>query len=295
MPASSAKEKCFVIMPISDPQGYADGHFKKIYEQIFKPAIEEAGYFAHRVDYDKSSGLIQAKIIKDLVEAPMVLCDLSTRNPNVLFELGMRQAFDKPVVLVQEAGTERIFDISGISTQEYRKERIHDEVIEDRAKIVDTLLKTKTDGKFNSLINLIKINSAVFNKEPIADRDRNHIMLDSIMRQLNLLSDQVNDIINSQKNLKDFNSSSDFRKNNSIENEIRNVFRNYRLQASKLIKLASGDWSATAEKERELLYNNLDQEVEKFNLHPLAVSSRADIWDDLAGIEIMSARRNDGA
>lgn len=36
-------EKCFVIMPISDQGDYPKGHFTKVYEQIFKPAIEDAG------------------------------------------------------------------------------------------------------------------------------------------------------------------------------------------------------------------------------------------------------------
>ena len=51
----------------------------------------------------------------------MALCDLSNRNPNVLYELGLRQAYDKPVVLVQDDKTERIFDVSGINTVSYKK------------------------------------------------------------------------------------------------------------------------------------------------------------------------------
>ena len=103
------KKTCFAIMPISDPTGYEAGHFLKVYEDIFKPAIEEVGYTPHRVDEDSASSLIQTKIIRNLIEAPMAICDLSTRNPNVLFELGIRQAFDKPVVLVQEKKGRREF------------------------------------------------------------------------------------------------------------------------------------------------------------------------------------------
>lgn len=36
------QEKCFVIMPISDQGDYPKGHFTKVYDQIFKPAIEAA-------------------------------------------------------------------------------------------------------------------------------------------------------------------------------------------------------------------------------------------------------------
>lgn len=33
-------KRCFVMMPFSTPDGYEEGHFMKIYEQIIKPAIE---------------------------------------------------------------------------------------------------------------------------------------------------------------------------------------------------------------------------------------------------------------
>jgi hypothetical protein len=56
--------------------------------------------------------VIHLDVIKRLVHSPLVLCDLSARNPNVMFELGIRQAFDKPVVLVQDEKTPQIFDIA---------------------------------------------------------------------------------------------------------------------------------------------------------------------------------------
>ena len=45
------KEKCFVMMPFTTPEKYKDtDHFDKVYEQIFVPAIEKAGYEPYRVD-----------------------------------------------------------------------------------------------------------------------------------------------------------------------------------------------------------------------------------------------------
>ena len=93
--------KCFVMMPISDQGNYERGHFDKVYEQIFKPAIEAAGYEPYRVDENKISSSIIEKIFKAIIECDMALCDLSNRNPNVLYELGIRQAYNKPVVLVK--------------------------------------------------------------------------------------------------------------------------------------------------------------------------------------------------
>lgn len=153
--------QCFVIMPISDPKEYDLGHFKCVYEDIFIPAIKDAGFDPKRADDDKSSSMIQVSIIKDIIESPMAICDLSTRNPNVLFELGIRQAFDLPVVLVQETDTPRIFDISTINTIDYRKNLTYREVIEDREKIKKAILETKDNTKgVNSIVQLLGIEAA---------------------------------------------------------------------------------------------------------------------------------------
>lgn len=157
---SGEKPKCFVIMPIGELKENPPSHFKRVYEDIFVPAIRKAGFEPYRSDESLASNMIQVNIIKAIVDAPMVLCDLSTRNPNVLFELGIRQAFDKPVVLVQEEGTPKIFDISTINTITYRKERIYDEVMNDREEICKAIVATKEDSSFNSIIKLLQIESA---------------------------------------------------------------------------------------------------------------------------------------
>jgi len=41
----------------------------------------------------------------------LVIVDLTEHKPNVLFELGMRIAFNKPVCLIRARGTAPIFDI----------------------------------------------------------------------------------------------------------------------------------------------------------------------------------------
>lgn len=140
------QERCFVIMPISDQRDYPKGHFTKVYNQIFKPAIIAAGYEPFRVDEDKISNPIINKIFDAVQNCPMALCDLSNRNPNVLYELGLCQAYDKPVVLVQDEKTPRIFDVSGINTVQYSSERLFENVMEAREKITDALISTR-DGR----------------------------------------------------------------------------------------------------------------------------------------------------
>lgn len=51
-------DDCFIIMPISDPDGYKDGHFSHVLENIIKPACEQANYNAVRADQVKETNLI---------------------------------------------------------------------------------------------------------------------------------------------------------------------------------------------------------------------------------------------
>src|SRR5437879_2097507 len=91
---------CFVAMPVTTPGNYAEklgdtSHFPHVLEHLFTPALIKAGY---RVIAPTSRGsqLIHAEIIKNLEQADLVLCDLSSLNANVFFELGIRTSLDRP-------------------------------------------------------------------------------------------------------------------------------------------------------------------------------------------------------
>lgn len=180
--------RCFVMMPISNQGDYPEGHFDKVYGQIFKPAIEEAGYEPYRVDEDIISDPIINKIFDALRNCEMALCDLSNRNPNVLYELGVRQAYNKPVVLVCDDITERIFDVSGISTVSYKSDRLFENVLEARQKITASIISTR-DGNEASLIQTLKITSAEYDDKDSESLDVTQIMLKSIMSEIKSLKE----------------------------------------------------------------------------------------------------------
>jgi hypothetical protein len=161
--AEKKEQNCFIIMPIADVEGYPQGHFKHVYENIISPACELADYKAQRADEVKASNLIHLDILNKLIEAPIAICDLSTRNPNVLFELGIRQAFDKPVVLIQEKGTPRIFDIAPLRYLEYSKEMKYHEVLRSQQELKESLQATAIAdgdaGNVNSIVKLLALNN----------------------------------------------------------------------------------------------------------------------------------------
>jgi hypothetical protein len=58
--------------------------------------------------------VIHSTIINDLLNADLVIADLTEHNPNVLFELGLRMAADKPVAIIRAKGTGPIFDVDNM-------------------------------------------------------------------------------------------------------------------------------------------------------------------------------------
>ncbi len=192
---------CFVVMPISDHSDYPAGHFARVFEDILKPACTAAGFKAVIASEVKQTNIIHLDILQKLLEAPMVLCDLSSRNPNVLFELGLRQAFDKPVAIIQEEGTPQIFDTNLLRYTEYRRQLDYRQVLEDQIKITDALIATRDaqdDPKnINSLVKLLSITHPA-SLTNISEGDKEPALLQVIMGELGSLRSEVRDVVNNQ-------------------------------------------------------------------------------------------------
>lgn len=156
------KPICFVIMPISDAAGYEPGHFGRVYEHLLKPAIVAAGYEPKRADDTVKTDYIVLGIIRMIVDCDMVLCDISAKNPNVMYELGIRHAFNKPVVLVKDIGTEKMFDIQGLRYTEYNESLRIDSVNKDIGKITNAVRETANtpEKDTNSIVHLAGIKTA---------------------------------------------------------------------------------------------------------------------------------------
>ncbi len=83
---------CFVIMPFGK---YGTDEYErnlKIYQMMIKPVLQEYGYETRRADEFENMGNITQDIIENLHQADLVVADLSGRNANVFYELGVRHA-----------------------------------------------------------------------------------------------------------------------------------------------------------------------------------------------------------
>lgn len=124
---SSPKRKfrCFVIMPFTvrenDLAKYHNdtNHWNEVYHGLVKPAVEKAGLYCDRNDEDVSTRLITDKIWQKIETSEIVLCDLSSYNPNVFLELGWTLRANKKFILIKDNHTEFSFDLHQLFTFEY--------------------------------------------------------------------------------------------------------------------------------------------------------------------------------
>lgn len=169
------KKKCFVIMPISDVDGYPKGHFNRVYDYIIVPACKQEGYEPIRADATSKSNVIIVDILRNILECDMAICDLSSRNPNVFYELGFRQAFNMKTVLMKDDQTDRPFDVSTIRSINYESSLRIDLVNKAITELTKALKETNemSEKEPNSLLKLLSIDN------PAKLPDRQKLSLDS--------------------------------------------------------------------------------------------------------------------
>lgn len=105
-------DTCFVMMPFGD-------WFDRYYQEIYIPAIREAGFEAVRADELFSTGTVVEQIWEQVKKAKVLLADLTGRNANVFYELGLAHAAKKPVVFTAPTRDDVPFDLRHLRVIEY--------------------------------------------------------------------------------------------------------------------------------------------------------------------------------
>ena len=92
---AKSKKICFVIMGFGKKTDYSTGKtldLDKTYKNIIQPAVESSGFQCVRADEIQDAGLIDKSMYALLMQAELVVADISTFNPNAIYELGIRHA-----------------------------------------------------------------------------------------------------------------------------------------------------------------------------------------------------------
>jgi hypothetical protein len=98
---------CFVLMPFTD-------RFQPIYDDHIRPAVERAGLRCERADEIRGTNLITWDIWEKINRARFLIADLTDRNPNVFYELGLAHAISKDVILLTQSMDFVPFDLKAL-------------------------------------------------------------------------------------------------------------------------------------------------------------------------------------
>jgi hypothetical protein len=106
------KKICFVISPIGEDDSATRKRSDQVLKHIITSSVEQLGYEVIRADKISEPGIITHQILQHIVDSPLVIADLTERNPNVFYELALRHAIRKPLVQLIKKGELIPFDVA---------------------------------------------------------------------------------------------------------------------------------------------------------------------------------------
>lgn len=105
MANAKIEKTCFVIMPIGKQR-------LEVFKYGIAPACKSAGFEAVRVDQLKGHFNINRKIIEHLFACDVVIAEITDKNPNVFYEMGVAHVLDNKTIMIAQNAQELPFDIS---------------------------------------------------------------------------------------------------------------------------------------------------------------------------------------
>ncbi|MBN7801328.1 hypothetical protein J0A67_10680 [Algoriphagus aestuariicola] len=120
----NSKKRCFVVMGFGIKTDYINGRkldLNKSYRLLIKPVVESKGIECVRADEITHSGSIDVQMYRELLQADLVIADLSTLNANALYELGVRHAL-RPytTIVISENKLVYPFDLNHVVIHSYQ-------------------------------------------------------------------------------------------------------------------------------------------------------------------------------
>jgi hypothetical protein len=131
---------CFIASPIGANGSPERKRSNLVKTYIIDEALNPLGYQTRRADEIDKSGEITTQIVGDLIEADLLIADLTGHNANVFYELAIRHSFRKPYIQLIEEGEDIPFDVRA-----YRTVFVNHKDLESAAKARESLQKMVRD------------------------------------------------------------------------------------------------------------------------------------------------------
>ena len=203
--------KCFVIMPFSEP-------FNEYYIDILKPVIEECSLEAFRADEIYGTQPIIEDIAESIIDATIIIADVTGKNPNVNYELGLAHAIGKTVIIIAQDIEDIPFDYRHLRTIIYNTTKVKWDIKlqTEIKKTIYSVLKQKKQVHFikpiKQYLNNISVENVWGIKNVFDTRQKMNVYLNDYWAELNSHLDIVG------FGLKSFRDA----KTDSIKDKVRN-------------------------------------------------------------------------
>lgn len=165
--AEGAAKTCFVICPIGSAGTDVRKRSDQVLKHIISKAVEPLGDETLRADQISEPGVITTQVIQYVIDAPLVVADLSQHNPNVFYELAIRHAMRKPLVILITRGEQIPFDVSANRAIQYDLADLDtlDQARSEIAKQVKTL-ESGTGKVDNPISNTLELKTLKASGDP---------------------------------------------------------------------------------------------------------------------------------
>lgn len=121
----------FVISPFTDD-------ISNFYRQVLKPAVESiSGMICLRADDIYTANVVMEDVWKLICESPIIIADLTGRNANVFYEIGLAHAIGKKVIIMSQNIDDIPFDLRALRCIKYSLRDEDFSVFQD--KLVQTI------------------------------------------------------------------------------------------------------------------------------------------------------------
>jgi hypothetical protein len=137
---------CGIVMPMSAICDLPESHWREV-KKIIQQAVAHVGFSSRIVSEADDANIFVASIVQNLYFDPIVVCDVSCKNPNVMFELGLRLAFNKPTVLIVDDKTGFSSDVQGIKHLIYPRDLRYQKMVAFKRKLGELVKATHDESK----------------------------------------------------------------------------------------------------------------------------------------------------
>jgi hypothetical protein len=144
---SSSSNLCFVLMPFGEK-------FDGIYRNLIRPAVIQAGLNPLRADEMLSPGSIVEQIRSAIQQSRICIADLTGRNSNVFYELGIAQTLSKPIILLSQDLNDLPFDVRHLRIVSYTNDTKGME--NSQTMLINTLQQVLGDDRIEEARQLIR-------------------------------------------------------------------------------------------------------------------------------------------